>query len=105
LPELSNFGSPPAELGVYLIKLFKWQQSDTTLRFDRETKALAYARSGILEYWVLDVIGRKLHVYLMPSAEGYQSELILAEKPTIAPLAFPECAIVIQEMLPSAIAS
>ncbi len=75
--------------------------SDTTLRFDRETKAPAYARSGILEYWVLDVPGRKLHVYRMPSAEGYQSETILSEELTIAPLAFPECAIAIKEMLRS----
>ncbi len=75
--------------------------SDSTLKFDRETKAPVYARSGILEYWVLDVIGRKLHSYRMPSAEGYQSEMILAEDLTIAPLAFPDCTIAIKDMLRS----
>jgi Uma2 family endonuclease len=75
--------------------------SDTTLRFDRETKAPAYARSGILEYWVLDVIGCQLHVYRMPGMEDYQSETILSEELTIAPLAFPDCAIPIKGMLRS----
>lgn len=75
--------------------------SDTTLKFDRETKAPAYGRSGIAEYWVLDVNDRKLHVYRMPDATGYQSEAILAEALTVAPLAFPDCMITIQEMLRS----
>jgi len=75
--------------------------SDTTLKFDRETKAPAYARSGITEYWVLDVNDRKLHVYQVPSAEGYQSETILSEGLTVAPLAFPDCVIVVRELLRS----
>jgi Uma2 family endonuclease len=75
--------------------------ADTTLKFDREVKAPAYARSGIAEYWVLDVNGRKLHVYRAPGADGYQSEAILSEGLTVAPLAFPECVIAVREMLRS----
>lgn len=75
--------------------------SDSTLKFDRETKARAYARSGILEYWVLDVLGRKLHIYRIPGVEGYQSETILAEDLTIAPLAFSDYEIAIKDMLRS----
>ncbi|MBW4582377.1 MAG: Uma2 family endonuclease [Tildeniella nuda ZEHNDER 1965/U140] len=75
--------------------------SDATLKFDREVKAPAYARSGIAEYWVLDVNAHKLHVYRVPSADGYQSEAILSEALTIAPLAFPECVIAVREMLRS----
>lgn len=82
----------PAE--VYLLI----EVSDTTLKFDRERKAPAYARAGIQEYWVLDVNDRKLHVYRSPNQDGYQSETILAEELTIAPLAFPECVIAIKEM-------
>jgi hypothetical protein len=37
----------------------------------------------------------------MPSADGYQSETILSEELTIAPLAFPDCAIAIKDMLRS----
>jgi Uma2 family endonuclease len=85
----------PAE--VYLLI----EVSDTTLKFDRETKAPVYARSGIEEYWVLDVQERRLHVYREPSANGYQSETILAEELTVSPLAFPECVIRVKDMLRS----
>ncbi|KAM3096058.1 Uma2 family endonuclease [Phormidesmis sp. 146-35] len=73
----------------------------TSLKFDYETKALAYGRSGIADYWVLDVNDRKLHVFRMPNATGYQSETILSEALTIAPLAFPDCLIVVKELLRS----
>ena len=41
-------------------------------------KALPYAKSGITDYWILDVNQRKLHVYRLPSPDGYQSETILS---------------------------
>lgn len=75
--------------------------SDKTLKFDREVKSPAYARAGISEYWVLDVNAHKLHVYRLPSANGYQSETIMSEELTVAPLAFSECTIAIKEMLRS----
>jgi Uma2 family endonuclease len=75
--------------------------SDATLKFDREVKSPAYARAGIAEYWVLDVNGRKLHVYRVPGADGYQSEAILSEELTVIPLAFPDCVIAVREMLRS----
>ncbi|MGI2905758.1 Uma2 family endonuclease [Tolypothrix sp. VBCCA 56010] len=37
--------------------------ADSSLRYDREVKAIAYAKSGIADYWILDVNQRKLHVY------------------------------------------
>ncbi|OLP18747.1 hypothetical protein BST81_08875 [Leptolyngbya sp. 'hensonii'] len=87
----------PSPSEVFLII----EVSDTTLKFDCETKALAYARSGIVEYWVLDVNGRELHLYRQPSAAGYQSHTILAETLTVAPLAFPDCVMAVQELLRS----
>ena len=75
--------------------------SDTTLKFDREVKSPAYARSGIAEYWVLDVKAHKLHIYRVPGADGYQSEAILSGELTVAPLAFPDCVIAVREMLRS----
>ncbi|HLP90050.1 MAG TPA: Uma2 family endonuclease [Nostocaceae cyanobacterium] len=73
--------------------------ADTSLKFDREIKSLAYAKSGVIDYWVLDVNGHKLYVYRLPNAAGYQSEGILSENLTISPLAFPECEIRINELL------
>ena len=48
--------------------------SDTTLRKDREQKALAYATAGIPEYWILDVKGRQAYVLREPRETGYISE-------------------------------
>ena len=44
---------------IYLIIEF----SDITVRKDCGIKATLYAQSGIIEYWVLDVSDRQLHVF------------------------------------------
>jgi Uma2 family endonuclease len=74
--------------------------ADSSLDFDCGTKASAYARSGVLEYWVLDVQSRKLHVFRSPMTQTYESEFVFAETMQIAPLAFPDCILEIREMLP-----
>ena len=74
--------------------------ADSSLTFDREIKATAYARSGIADYWVLNVGERQLHVFREPTENGYQSELILGESAIVSPLEFPTFNIAIQAMLP-----
>jgi Uma2 family endonuclease len=74
--------------------------ADSSLKYDLETKALAYAKAGISEYWVLDVFDRKLHVFRQPSELGYQSQTILAETLDITPLALPDCVVAIRALLP-----
>ncbi len=90
----------PTPSEVYLII----EVADSSLKYDRETKAKAYARSGLADYWVLDVINRKLHMFREPIQEGYQSEVILSEEASVSPLQFPTLEITLQEMLPPAIA-
>jgi Uma2 family endonuclease len=74
--------------------------ADTSLAFDLGAKALAYARSGITDYWILDVQARKLFVLRSPTAQGYQSEVVLDETMQITPLAFPDYTVKIREILP-----
>ncbi|MBW4550694.1 MAG: Uma2 family endonuclease [Aphanocapsa sp. GSE-SYN-MK-11-07L] len=74
--------------------------ADSSLKYDLETKAPLYAKAGISEYWVLDVVERKLHVFRQPGELEYQRQTILAETLEIAPLAFPDCAIAIRDLLP-----
>ena len=40
--------------------------ADTTLAYDRGRKLAAYARAGISEYWILDLIGETLEVCRKP---------------------------------------
>ncbi|MEG4441104.1 Uma2 family endonuclease [Microcoleus sp. AT9_B5] len=86
----------PTPSEVYLII----EVADSSLTFDREIKAKIYARSGIADYWVLNVGDRQLHVFREPAEDGYQSEVILGETASISPLEFPAFNIAIQAMLP-----
>jgi Uma2 family endonuclease len=73
--------------------------ADSSLNRDLEFKATIYAQSKIRDYWVLDVNERQLHVFREPSETGYQREVILRDEATIFPLAFPNCLIIVREML------
>jgi Uma2 family endonuclease len=75
--------------------------ADSTLRRDRDLKVPVYGRSGIAEYWILDVQERCLYVFRQPEAGGYGMEQKLYEGDAIAPLAFPDCAVVVGEFLRS----
>ena len=73
--------------------------SSSTLAFDLTTKARLYARSGIPEYWVLDVQGRRLLVHREPSEQGYQSINAYLEDEQVSPLADPSHALRIGDLL------
>jgi Uma2 family endonuclease len=45
--------------------------SQTSLRFDRKRKLPLYARHGIPEYWIVDVVKPVLHVFHSPQGERY----------------------------------
>jgi Uma2 family endonuclease len=74
--------------------------SDTTVRFDRGKKAALYARAGIREYWVLDVPARKLFVHREPFPDGYREIVQYAAEESVAPLARPEAAVLVADLLP-----
>jgi Uma2 family endonuclease len=48
--------------------------SDTTWRYDRDTKIPLYARHGIPEVWIVDLPRPMLHFFRAPSGEGYTDE-------------------------------
>ena len=74
------------------------QGSGTTLVTDREEKALIYARANIADYWILDIVGRRVYIFRNPSNEGYQSTTVLNQDAAIEPLAFPEIEIPFSEL-------
>ena len=63
--------------------------SSSTLAFDLITKAPLYARSGIPEYWVLDLESRRLVVHRAPLEGRYCSVYAYREGEHIATLAAP----------------
>jgi Uma2 family endonuclease len=74
--------------------------SDSTLAFDLSTKAGLYARAGIVEYWVLDVVGRSLMVHREPREGCYQSVVRYAADERVATLAKPTVWVVVSTLLP-----
>lgn len=64
--------------------------ADSTLRFDLTTKAALYARAGIVEYWVLDIAGRRMIVHRDPQMGRYSYVAAYGGEESVAPLAAPE---------------
>jgi hypothetical protein len=74
--------------------------SDTTLEADQTTKALAFARGGIEEYWLVNINERTLEVRRQPSPTGYRSLQTFLETDRIAPLVAPEKRVLVADILP-----
>ena len=93
---------PTAENAVLVVEV-----SDSTLLPDQTTKAALYARAGIREYWIVNLPERVLEVHRRPSpvddallGYSYQDITRLAETGVIAPLAAPDFAVAVADLLP-----
>ncbi len=76
--------------------------ADTTLEFDRVRKAELYARAGIREYWVADIVGRQLFVHRGPTDAAYAEVVVYSEDETVTPIAAPDSAIRVGDFMPPA---
>jgi Uma2 family endonuclease len=74
--------------------------ADASLAHDRLRKALLYARAGIPEYWIVDLVRGALEVHRSPSPEGYRSRTVLGSSDTVSPLARPEISLRVVDLLP-----
>lgn len=73
--------------------------ADSSLDFDTNEKRLIYARAGIRDYWVVDINGRRLHVYRDPQAGDYAIQQTLGPADSIAPLAAPAAVVRVADLL------
>ena len=74
--------------------------SDATLALDRQRKKTVYARRGIKEYWVLNLLEARLEVYRDPKGEDYQDVRSLTGSDKVSPLACPVATIAVADLLP-----
>ena len=92
-PDYYRAGHPtPADL-LLLIEV-----SDSTLKEDRR-KAQLYARFGIPEYWIVNLLDNMLEVYTDPQAGQYRRQVLHRRGAQVAPLAFPELLIAVDDVL------
>jgi len=76
--------------------------SDSTLRYDRGTKATMYATEGIADYWLPNLRARTLEVRRRPEGGGYLSLDVCQEGETVAPLHAPDAPVRVADLLPLA---
>jgi Uma2 family endonuclease len=81
--------------------------SISSLATDRERKASLYARAGLADYWILNLIARVLEVYRdpVPDADApfgwtYAHREIVEPSGRIAPLAAPAAPVAVADLLP-----
>jgi Uma2 family endonuclease len=73
----------------------------SSLAIDTGRKAELYAQANVLDYWVLDVDNRQLHVFREPGNGEYASHRVLNETESLAPLAAPSSVIAVTDLLPN----
>ena len=73
--------------------------SESSLNYDRNTKAPVYAQAGIAEYWIVNLVTMQLIVYRRPVDGEYRDIRVLGKGDTIQPLAFPDITIDVAEIL------
>ncbi len=64
--------------------------SESSLKYDSGEKADLYAAAGIADYWIVNLVDRRIEVRRDPSAEGYRSQAEFAGEDEIRPLAVQE---------------
>jgi Uma2 family endonuclease len=74
--------------------------ADTSLRYDREVKLPLYAEAGIIEVWILNLAEAVLEIYREPRPDGYATLQRRRAGETVSPLAFPDLALPVAELLP-----
>jgi Uma2 family endonuclease len=85
----------PQSSDVYLVI----EVSDSTVDFDRNVKAPAYARSGIGEYWLVNLVIDAIEVYRQPAANGYQHVETKHRGESIGLEALPDYAFTVAQLL------
>jgi Uma2 family endonuclease len=73
--------------------------ADTSQRRDRELKIPRYGRAGVPEAWLVDVEAEHIEIYRDPGPDGYASVEVVDRSAGIAPVAFPDLKIAVDDIL------
>jgi hypothetical protein len=94
--DLSHFTSNPRAQDLRLVV----EIAATSLNFDLTVKAALYARAEVFEYWVLDVVGRRLLVHRNPRSGAYADIFVYGEHERVSPLAAPDALFRVADAFP-----
>jgi Uma2 family endonuclease len=81
--------------------------AETSLHFDREHKGSLYARAGVPDYWIVNLVGRVLEVHRDPRPTPqapygwrYGEVQTLGRDASVTPLAAPSARVAVADLLP-----
>jgi len=81
--------------------------AESSLGFDRLRKGSLYARAGVPDYWIVNLVDRLLEVYRDPEPEptaawgwAYRSVATLAPPATVVPLGISAVRLAVADLLP-----
>ena len=93
-PETSQERHPgPADI------LLAVEVADSSVAVDRGIKAPLYARSGVIELWIVDLVADRLEVYRNPAPTGYRLVQVFGRGQRVSPLFAPDLAIEVDAIL------
>jgi Uma2 family endonuclease len=86
---------PPSAADVLLII----EVSDTSLRYDREDKLPLYARHGVPEVWIVDLVAGVVEVHRRLVNAAYTEVAVHIRGETVQPLSVPGVSIAVEDIV------
>ncbi|MBC5800300.1 MAG: Uma2 family endonuclease [Candidatus Eremiobacteraeota bacterium] len=73
--------------------------SDSSLRYDRKTKLRVYAKAGVREYWIVNLLDRCVEIHRGPHELGYRLREVKRHGEALAFERFPDIVFTVDEVL------
>jgi Uma2 family endonuclease len=73
--------------------------ADSSLMFDRQRKLPLYARAGIPEAWIVDLLSERVEIFTRPAAAGYSMSSVASRGQQLHAPALGTAAIVVDEVI------
>lgn len=89
-------GSHPTPADVLLLI----EIADSSLEYDRQTKAHIYGRGGVPETWVMNLAEDCIERFTEPGPDGYARHTVHRRGETLTPVALPDLELAVADLLP-----
>jgi Uma2 family endonuclease len=93
-PDFYGTGHPGPEHAFLLVEV-----ANTSLRHDRGRKLPLYARTGVPEVWIVNRQADAVEIFREPSGRGYRVQDIRRRGQQLAPAAFPDLRLTVDDVL------